>query len=296
LRRFERNWSGSTDHRGGWGSCSTAGRVTFDTDLLTQPAAFRHEVIVHELLHLKVPNHGRLFKAYLGHHRNGDNPSEKRPGRKKRSAQPDNGQEQVRHCENAARYRIPTRPVETNGDDVAPTFPPKPVFFQCIQVVRLSALQHPLDASYGPCGHLAHNSFSGVTTGALTAPSPGQMVVAPRVVQVDRFPTFCSCGIPTGVSTAIATFQVPARGATETPSDGSPVGAPPPGTLRVSTTARGWPVHETLYCPVLACCAGCGQDAVAAGAATASSVIVHDSGRSEGMGCWAKWAWTAAVT
>jgi hypothetical protein len=25
-------------------------------------------------------------------------------------------------------------------------------------------------------------------------------------------------------------------------------------------------------------------------------VIVHDSGRSEGMGCWAKWAWTAAVT
>jgi predicted metal-dependent hydrolase len=65
-----------------WGSCSTAGRVTFDTELLTQPATFRHEVIVHELLHLKVPNHGRLFKAllkaYLGRHRNGDNPSEKR--------------------------------------------------------------------------------------------------------------------------------------------------------------------------------------------------------------------------
>ena len=38
---------------------------TFDTALLHQPAAFRAEVIVHELLHLKVPNHGRLFKALL---------------------------------------------------------------------------------------------------------------------------------------------------------------------------------------------------------------------------------------
>ena len=36
-----------------WGSCSTAGRVTFDLDLLAQPHDFRKEVIVHELLHLK---------------------------------------------------------------------------------------------------------------------------------------------------------------------------------------------------------------------------------------------------
>ena len=53
-----------------WGSCSSAGRATFSTDLLTQPAAFRREAIVHELLHLKVPNHGKLFRsllrAYLG--------------------------------------------------------------------------------------------------------------------------------------------------------------------------------------------------------------------------------------
>lgn len=48
-----------------WGSASTAGRVTFDTGLLTQPAAFRREVIVHELLHLKVPNHGKVFRALL---------------------------------------------------------------------------------------------------------------------------------------------------------------------------------------------------------------------------------------
>lgn len=53
-----------------WGSCSTLGRVSFSADLLEQPERFREEIIVHELLHLKVPNHGKLFlallKAYLG--------------------------------------------------------------------------------------------------------------------------------------------------------------------------------------------------------------------------------------
>ncbi len=48
-----------------WASCSSRGRLTFDTDLLRQPAEKRAEVIVHELLHLKVPNHGRLFRALL---------------------------------------------------------------------------------------------------------------------------------------------------------------------------------------------------------------------------------------
>ncbi|BCP66520.1 hypothetical protein TthHB5008_15730 [Thermus thermophilus] len=48
-----------------WASCSSRGRLTFSTALLHQPAAFRREVIVHELLHLKVPNHGRLFRALL---------------------------------------------------------------------------------------------------------------------------------------------------------------------------------------------------------------------------------------
>jgi len=48
-----------------WASCSSRGRLTFDTELLRQPAEFRREVIVHELLHLKVPNHGPLFKALL---------------------------------------------------------------------------------------------------------------------------------------------------------------------------------------------------------------------------------------
>ncbi len=48
-----------------WGSCSTRGTLTFNTELLTQPAELRRRVIVEELLHLKVPNHGKLFKALL---------------------------------------------------------------------------------------------------------------------------------------------------------------------------------------------------------------------------------------
>jgi predicted metal-dependent hydrolase len=54
-----------SDMRRKWASCSTRGRVTFATDLLGQPEAFRREVIVHELLHIKVPNHGPLFRALL---------------------------------------------------------------------------------------------------------------------------------------------------------------------------------------------------------------------------------------
>jgi predicted metal-dependent hydrolase len=48
-----------------WGSCSTMGRVTFDSGLLRQPAEFRRRVIVEELLHLRVPHHGKLFKSLL---------------------------------------------------------------------------------------------------------------------------------------------------------------------------------------------------------------------------------------
>ncbi len=48
-----------------WASASRRGRLTFNTELLTQPAAFRREVIIHELLHLKLGNgsHGKLFRA-----------------------------------------------------------------------------------------------------------------------------------------------------------------------------------------------------------------------------------------
>ena len=53
-----------------WGSCSTRGRLTFDKSLLVENEEKRLRVIIEELLHMKIPNHGKMFKsmlnAYLG--------------------------------------------------------------------------------------------------------------------------------------------------------------------------------------------------------------------------------------
>lgn len=49
-----------------WGSCSSTGRLCFSTDLLIESKEFQELVIVHEVLHLQVPNHGKLFKSLLG--------------------------------------------------------------------------------------------------------------------------------------------------------------------------------------------------------------------------------------
>lgn len=51
-----------------WASCSSLGRVTFNSELLAQPYRFQKFVIVHELLHLKVPNHGKLWKSLMRAH------------------------------------------------------------------------------------------------------------------------------------------------------------------------------------------------------------------------------------
>jgi predicted metal-dependent hydrolase len=51
-----------------WGSCSTAGVITLAFDLARQDRAFQDYVIVHELLHLKVPNHGKVFRALMSLH------------------------------------------------------------------------------------------------------------------------------------------------------------------------------------------------------------------------------------
>lgn len=48
-----------------WASCSTSGTVTFSTDLLGEDQAFQEVVIVHELLHLLVPNHGPVFRSLM---------------------------------------------------------------------------------------------------------------------------------------------------------------------------------------------------------------------------------------
>lgn len=46
-------------------SCSKRGRLTFNKTLLKKPKEVRYQVILHELLHLKYPNHGRVFKLLL---------------------------------------------------------------------------------------------------------------------------------------------------------------------------------------------------------------------------------------
>ncbi len=51
-----------------WASCSTAGRLTFDASLLLLPQSLQDYVIVHELLHFHVPNHGRLWKSLMRVH------------------------------------------------------------------------------------------------------------------------------------------------------------------------------------------------------------------------------------
>jgi len=44
---------------------SGLGTVTLALDLDEQEPGFQDYVIIHELLHLKVKNHGRLFKALM---------------------------------------------------------------------------------------------------------------------------------------------------------------------------------------------------------------------------------------
>lgn len=46
-------------------SCSSRGRLTFDRTILRLPKDERKKIIIHELLHLKYPNHGKMFRALL---------------------------------------------------------------------------------------------------------------------------------------------------------------------------------------------------------------------------------------
>ncbi len=51
-----------------WASYSTTGRLTFDLDVLNLTPELQDYVIVHELLHYRVPNHGRLWKSLMKAH------------------------------------------------------------------------------------------------------------------------------------------------------------------------------------------------------------------------------------
>jgi predicted metal-dependent hydrolase len=56
--------------RNKWASCSTMGTLSFNAELLDMDRKLGEYVMVHELLHFSVPNHGKLWKslmrAYLG--------------------------------------------------------------------------------------------------------------------------------------------------------------------------------------------------------------------------------------
>ncbi len=48
-----------------WGSCSSKGRLTFNAALLNESKKVRWETILHELLHLRYPKHGKMFNRLL---------------------------------------------------------------------------------------------------------------------------------------------------------------------------------------------------------------------------------------
>jgi predicted metal-dependent hydrolase len=54
--------------RNKWASCSTAGSLNFNVQLLILDQEIGTYVIVHELLHFFVPNHGRLWKSMMRAH------------------------------------------------------------------------------------------------------------------------------------------------------------------------------------------------------------------------------------
>ncbi len=51
-----------------WASCSTAGSLNFNSELLELDRELGDYVIVHELLHFSVPNHGKLWKSLMRAH------------------------------------------------------------------------------------------------------------------------------------------------------------------------------------------------------------------------------------
>jgi len=48
-----------------WSSCSSRGNITFNSEVVLLPKEVAEYVVIHELLHLVVPNHGKTFKVLL---------------------------------------------------------------------------------------------------------------------------------------------------------------------------------------------------------------------------------------
>ena len=61
-------WLGVRSMRNKWASCSTNGYLNFNDELLELDQELWDYVIVHELLHFFVPNHGKLWKSLMRVH------------------------------------------------------------------------------------------------------------------------------------------------------------------------------------------------------------------------------------
>jgi len=62
------NWLAVRPMRNKWASCSSNGHLNFNAELLDLDEALWDYVIVHELLHFYVPNHGKLWKSLMRVH------------------------------------------------------------------------------------------------------------------------------------------------------------------------------------------------------------------------------------
>jgi len=51
-----------------WASCSTNGYFSFNVELLGMDRSLGEYVILHELLHYHIPNHGKLWKSLMEAH------------------------------------------------------------------------------------------------------------------------------------------------------------------------------------------------------------------------------------
>jgi predicted metal-dependent hydrolase len=54
--------------RNKWASCSLQGNLSFNSELMNLDRELGNYVIVHELLHFFVPNHGKLWKSLMRVH------------------------------------------------------------------------------------------------------------------------------------------------------------------------------------------------------------------------------------
>ncbi len=61
-------WLGVRPMTHKWASCSTNGHLNFNAELLHLDPKLWDYVVVHELLHFFVPNHGKLWKSLMRAH------------------------------------------------------------------------------------------------------------------------------------------------------------------------------------------------------------------------------------